>query len=405
DRACRPCLLRRAGHLRGHRLDRRADRRRGGGRRGRRRPGRRGPRGGPQAGHRLRRRRVGGARPEGRVRRPLLPARPAGRRPLHGALPAGLRAVPAGDRGGPGRRRPAVRRRHRRARLHRQGQRPGPVRGGHRRARPGPGRAGPGPGLRHDPGRVDRLRRAQRPADRRLRPLAVLHRPEPLGSGRGDRLPRGPVERADRGALLLLRGPDHRPGPGRGADPLRRRGADRDRRPPGHRPAGHRGAEHPGRCPGGGPARHGRGPAGGHQEPRGLRGPGRPRAPGRTPRAGGPHGRAGPAPVQAGRRAALGRAGLRRPVVLPTEDRAGRVHRLGAGARQRRGPAAAARRLGGPHRPPQRQHAVRLRAGDLRHRRHLRPVAGQGLRAALGPAEPHRRDPGPEGRQRGLRTV
>ncbi len=38
--------------------------------------------------------------------------------------------------------------------------------------------------------------------------------------------------------------------------------------------------------------------------------------------------------------------------------------------------------------------AVRLQAGHLRHRRHLRPVAGQGLRRAVGPAQQDRRDAG-----------
>ena len=37
--------------------------------------------------------------------------------------------------------------------------------------------------------------------------------------------------------------------------------------------------------------------------------------------------------------------------------------------------------------------AVRLQPGHLRHGRHVRPVAGQGLRAAVGPAEPARRGP------------
>ena len=50
------------------------------------------------------------ARPQGRVRRRLLPARAAGQRALHGPLPAGLRAVPAGHRQAPGRRRPLARR-------------------------------------------------------------------------------------------------------------------------------------------------------------------------------------------------------------------------------------------------------------------------------------------------------
>ena len=344
DRACRPRLLRRPGHLRRHRLDRREDRRRGDRRRRRRRPGRRGPGGGPQARARLRRRRGRGARPARRLRRPLLPARAAGRRALHGALPAGVGAVPAGDRRGAGRRRPAVRRGHRRARLHRQGQRPGPLRGRHRRARARPAGARAGPGLRHDQGRGDRLRRAQRPADRRDRPLAVLDRPEPLGPRGRDRLPRGPVERADRGALLLHVRPERAAGAGRGARPLRRRRADRDRRPAGDRPAGHRGAQPAGRRAGRRPARHGRGPAGRHQEPRGLRGARRDRAAHRAPGDRGPHGRAGPAPVRPGCPAALDRARLRRPVVLAAQAGAGRVPRLGPAARDRRGAAAPARR-------------------------------------------------------------
>ena len=66
-----------------------------------------------------------------RLRRP----RPQGQRPLREPLPAGLGAVAAGDRQAPGRGRPQPRRRRRRPRLHRQGQRPGALRGRH----PGPG--------------------------------------------------------------------------------------------------------------------------------------------------------------------------------------------------------------------------------------------------------------------------
>ena len=69
-------------------------------------------------------------------------------------------------------------------------------------------------------------------------------------------------------------------------------------------------------APGRRPARHGRGPAGRHQVPRGLRGPGRDRADRRPPGARERHRRARAGPLQARRRAALGRARLRRPVVL-----------------------------------------------------------------------------------------
>lgn len=52
---------------------------------------------------------------------------------------------PAGHRQAPGRRRQEARRHDRRPRLHRQGQRPGPLRGGHRRPRPRPQVHRPGP--------------------------------------------------------------------------------------------------------------------------------------------------------------------------------------------------------------------------------------------------------------------
>ena len=52
-------------------------------------------------------------------------------------------------------------------------------------------------------------------------------------------------------------------------------------------------------------------------------------------------------------------------------------------------------RCRGCHRTPRSRLAVRLRPGHLRHRRHVRPVAGQGLRAAVGTAQPDRCPPGP----------
>ena len=120
------------------------------------------------------------------------------------------------------------------------------------------------------------------------------------------------------------------------------------------RAGGHHRAQHARRRAGHRPARHGRGPAGRHQEPRGLRGARRDRADHRAPGAGERHRRARPGPVQAGRRPALGRAGLRRPVVLAAEAGAGRLHRRGQAARLRRHPADPARRPGRRHRPAQR---------------------------------------------------
>ncbi len=136
--------------------------------------------------------------------------------------------------------------------------------------------------------------------------VAVLDRPEPVGPRRGDRLPRGHLERPDRGRLLVHRGPGRAARPRRGRHHLRRRRAGRDRRRDGHPVPGHRRAQPAGRRAGRRPARHGRGPAGRHQEPRGVRGAGRDRADHRAPGAGERHRRAGRGPVQEGRRPALG---------------------------------------------------------------------------------------------------
>ena len=73
-------------------------------------------------------------------------------------------------------------------------------------------------------------------------------------------------------------------------------------------------------------------------------------------------------------RPALGRAGLRRAVVLPAEDGAGLVRRQDPGARHRRDPDGAARRPHRGQRPAQRGIAVRLQPGHLRRGRHVRPV-------------------------------
>ena len=80
-----------------------------------------------------------GHRREGRVRREVLPARAAGRRALPEPVPAGLGAVAAADRREAGAGGPRARRVRRGPRLHRQGQRPGALRGRGVRAGARPG--------------------------------------------------------------------------------------------------------------------------------------------------------------------------------------------------------------------------------------------------------------------------
>ena len=84
-------------------------------------------------------------------------------------------------------------------------------------------------------------------------------------------------------------------------------------------------------------------------------------------------------------RPAVGRAGVRRAVVLAAEDRAGDVRRQDPGARVRRDPDGVARRPHRGQRPAQRRVAVRLQPRHLRRGRHVRPVVGEGLRARARP--------------------
>ena len=100
-------------------------------------------------------------------------------------------------------------------------------------------------------------------------------------------------------------------------------------------------------------------------------------------------------PVQAHDRPALGRAGVRRPVVLAAEERAGDVRRQDPGARHRRDPDGVARRAHRGQRPAQRGVAVRLQPGHLRRGRHVRPVQRQGLRPRARPVVEDRRPAGP----------
>ena len=231
---------------------------------------------------------------------------PARRRALHGPLPVGVRPVPTTDRAAPGAGGERARSRRRRARVHRQGQRPGPIRGRDRRAGPRAALHRTRARLRDDPRQGDRVRRADRPADRRDEEVAVLDRPERLGPRRRDRLPRGHLERTGRGRLRLHPGSRRPPRAGRGGRDVRPRPPRRDRRAPGVDAAGGAGAQRPGGGPRRGPARPGRGPPRGHQEPRGVRGTRRHRAHHRARRARQRDGRARPGPVHAGWSASAG---------------------------------------------------------------------------------------------------
>ena len=103
------------------------------------------------------------------------------------------------------------------------------------------------------------------------------------------------------------------------------------------------------------------------------------------------HGRARAGPLQAAGRAALGRDGLRRPVVLPAQACPGRLHQRGQPARHRRHPDDPARRPRRRHRPEVRAVALRLQPRHLRLGRHVRPVQGAGLHRDLRPFVEDRR--------------
>ena len=127
-----------------------------------------------------------------------------------------------------------------------------------------------------------------------------------------------------------------------------------------------------------------RGPARRHQEPRDLRVPGGHHAADRPPRSRGPDARARPRPLQARGRPALGRAGLRRPLVLAAEERARRLPRQRLALGHRRGPAAAVGRHRDGRRPAQRAQPLRLRPRHLRRRRPVRPERGHAASSTCG---------------------
>ena len=261
----------------------------------------------------------------------------------------------------------------------------------------------PGARLRHDPRQGDRVRRGERPADRRDQEVAVLDRPERVGPRGRDRLPRGHLERPDRGRLRVHRRtrrcratPTRSSSPSTQGVPVAIDGqpvtmlqADRASS------TARAGAQGVGRLD--------------MVEDRlvGIKSrevyeaPGRDRADHRAPGAGERHRRARPGPVQARRRPALGRAGLRRPVVLAAEARA---RRASSTRRSSTSPATIRMTLHGGRAvvTGRRSEAValRLQPGHLRHRRHFDQSLAKGfvelwglpsrIAAAPRPAAPRR---------------
>ena len=120
---------------------------------------------------------------------------------VRGPLPAGVGAVAAGDRQAPRERGPVPRRRRGRPRLHRQGQRPGPLRGVDPGPRPRPRGDRARAGLGHDPRGVDPLRLPPRDPDPGDEGEGVLDRRQPLGPGHRVRRDGGSVGGAAAGRV------------------------------------------------------------------------------------------------------------------------------------------------------------------------------------------------------------
>ena len=333
----------------------------------------------------------------------LLPAHHLVQRALHGPLPAGVGDQPAADRQASGRRGPRARRRHRRARLHRQGQRPGPLRGRIRLAGTGSGGARPGPRLRVDAGEGHRVRRGERHPDQRHQALAVLDRPERVGPRGGNRLPRAPVERAHQGRLRLHRRPDGElEHPRRGDRRLRaRRAGDRST-------ASRYRCCRPSRNSTSAPARRASAAStssrtgwwasrAAKSTRRRARWCSSPRTPNsNTSRWSASWAGSSGKPTSAGRE--LVYDGL---WYSPLKTALETLRRQDAGARHRRDPNGVARRAHRRQRPAQQRVAVRLQPGHLRRGRHVRSVGGEGLRLraravvqdlAAGPRRPPHRE-------------
>ena len=233
-----------------------------------------------------RRRRRDRGRPARAVRARLLFSRPAGGRRLRRPLPVGHGARPAADRVAPGVGGTAHALRRAGARLHGQGQRPGPLRAGVHGARAGTSRpravarvddrlARGSAGVRAGPRRAG-VAEAGRPLLARRQPLASFTRGRPARrSGRATGgtdvqahvVARSVASAAGEGGRGLRGRPAHE----RQRQGARARGAARaaepDRRPPRRRPR-----------------RRGREPVGGHEVARRVRDAGRQRCTPRAPR-------------------------------------------------------------------------------------------------------------------------
>ena len=158
----------------------------------------------------------------------LVPAL-AGQRALRRALPARLVALAPGHRPPPRGGRPPPRCVRGRARLHGQGQRPGPLRGGHARARARPRDRGARPRLGHDPRADDRLRRAARHRGARSRADRIYSIDENLwGRAIECGVLEDPWEAPPDDVFALTRADGD--GAGRGHDRLRSRRARQPRR-------------------------------------------------------------------------------------------------------------------------------------------------------------------------------
>ena len=108
---------------------------------------------------------------------------PAGQRALRGEVPARLRAVASGHRAPPGGRGPSPRRDRGGPRLHREGERPGALRGGHTLAGAGPEHLRTGAGVGSQPRGLRRAGGQVGDPHHGDQGQAVLDRRQPVGQG------------------------------------------------------------------------------------------------------------------------------------------------------------------------------------------------------------------------------